>query len=78
MSFVSTCIHDLTYISRFYNGGVREKDFLTQVCLKLIRHVNSIHKVHPILCHGNWTEILHDRFVWMEDYVIKYLVTTYM
>ena len=30
---------------RFYNGGLREKDILTNAYLKLIRHVNSIYKV---------------------------------
>ena len=62
MPFFSTLMHNLTYTSRFYNGGVREKDFLTKAYLKLIRHVNSIYKVHPIFCHGNSTQILHDRF----------------
>ena len=38
MSFVSTRTHNLTYTSRFYNGGVREKVFLTKACLKLIGH----------------------------------------
>ena len=37
--------HNLTYTSRFYNGGVWEKDFLTKAYLKLIRHINSIYKV---------------------------------
>ena len=54
--------HNLTYTSRFYNGGVWEKDFLTKAYLKLIRHVNSIYKVCPILYCRNMTEILHHRF----------------
>ena len=60
--YLDSHTHNLTYTSRFYNGGVREKDFLTKAYLKLIRHVNSIYKVCLILCRGNMTEILHDRF----------------
>jgi ATP-binding cassette subfamily D (ALD) long-chain fatty acid import protein len=35
----------IVHVSRFYNGGLREKDILTNAYLKLIRHVNSIYKV---------------------------------
>ncbi|KAF8631385.1 hypothetical protein AX15_002416 [Amanita polypyramis BW_CC] len=44
----------------FYNGGLREKNILTQAYLKLIRHVNSIYKIRIA-------------YEWTEDYVIKYL-----
>ncbi|KAM6492727.1 ABC transporter transmembrane region 2 domain containing protein [Amanita muscaria] len=44
----------------FYNGGLREKEILTNAYTKLIRHVNSIYKIRIA-------------YEWTEDYVIKYL-----
>ena len=37
----------------FYDGGKRERDILTNAYMKLIRHVNSIYKVHSILSFLN-------------------------
>ena len=34
---------------RFYDGGGREKDILSRAYLRLIKHVNSIYKVIPVL-----------------------------
>ncbi|KAG6334998.1 hypothetical protein ID866_4099 [Astraeus odoratus] len=44
----------------FYDGGGRERDILTRVYLRLIRHVNSIYKIRIV-------------YEWTEDFVIKYL-----
>lgn len=44
----------------FYDGGARERDILTGVYLRLIRHVNSIYKIRIA-------------YEWTEDFVIKYL-----
>ncbi|KAG2124174.1 ABC transporter transmembrane region 2-domain-containing protein [Suillus clintonianus] len=44
----------------FYDGGARERDILTRVYLRLIKHVNSIYKIRIA-------------YEWTEDFVIKYL-----
>ncbi|KAI6045340.1 ABC transporter transmembrane region 2-domain-containing protein [Pisolithus marmoratus] len=44
----------------FYNGGAREREILTRVYLRLIRHINSIYKIRIA-------------YEWTEDFVIKYL-----
>ncbi|KIK21444.1 hypothetical protein PISMIDRAFT_546129 [Pisolithus microcarpus 441] len=44
----------------FYDGGAREREILTRVYLRLIRHINSIYKIRIA-------------YEWTEDFVIKYL-----
>ena len=58
MSFLSTRIHNLTYTSRFYNGGVREKD------------LPGASYLFPWKFNWNFTGQIRIAYEWMKDYVM--------
>jgi ATP-binding cassette subfamily D (ALD) long-chain fatty acid import protein len=62
----------------FYDGGGRERAILTRAYLRLIKHVNSIYKVHWLVscaCNSCMDKVSQIRiaYEWTEDFVIKYL-----